>query len=88
MLGEIGDFSKNVNLTILYLYQNNFTGNVNLEVHASESKLTCVCFVGTIPDFSKNVNLKELDISENQCTGNVNLDFHTSESKLDPFIFR
>jgi hypothetical protein len=42
------------------------TGNVNLEVQPSDSR---VCSVGSIPDFSKNVNLKNLYLSSNSLSG-------------------
>ena len=35
ILGEIGDFTKNVNLVELWLNGNNLTGNVNLDFQPS-----------------------------------------------------
>jgi hypothetical protein len=43
-IGEIGDFSKNVNLVELRLNGNSFTGNVNLDFQPSDLKLNFIFF--------------------------------------------
>ena len=82
LIGEIGDFSKNVKLTHLYLHDNNFTGNVHSDHHRSESKPHSF-ILGEIGDFSNNVNLVQLSLWGNGLSGNVHSDHHTSESKSD-----
>ena len=85
LIGEIGDFSKNVKLTYLYLNRNNFTGNVHSDHQRSESK--CDWFIlGEIGDFSKCTALQKLWLDNNNLSGNVHSDHHTSESKCDWFI--
>ena len=73
LIGEIGDFSKNVKLTHLILYNNNFTGNVNIDFHRSELKLKLLYFLGPVPDFSKHTALSNLDLSSNKLTGTSSL---------------
>jgi hypothetical protein len=87
LLGTIPDFSKNTALEYLDITNNKCTGNVNLEVQLSESKLDSF-IVGEIGDFSKNVNLVELQLQRNNLTGNINLDFQPSDSELNFVFFR
>jgi len=74
LTGEIGDFSKNVNLTHLLLAGNGFTGpvpdfskNTALQVLQLHRNI----LTGPVPDFSKNAALQTLILENNKLTSKI-----------------